>query len=82
MERKQQLRRSDKMTERKKNAAYWRQMKAGSGSRARRYAKKYGVSLKDAEWQIQYFDMLEKEEADAIAEQMREYLPRKFHEEE
>ena len=81
-ERRRQLNESDIMTERKKNAAYWKQMKASSGSRARRYANKYGVSLKDAEWQIQYFDMLEKEEAQAIAEQMREYLPRKSHEEE
>lgn len=82
LERKNQLRRSEKMTERKKNAAYWRQMKASSGSRARRYAKKYGVSLEDAKWQIQYFDMLEKDEADAIAEEMRVYLPGRSYEEE
>ena len=71
------------MTERKKNAKYWKEMNGRSSrNRARAYAKKYGVSMKDAEFQIQYFDMLAQEEHDAIADAMTVYLPSKSLEEE
>lgn len=70
------------MTERKKNAAYWKQMKTAAGSRVRRYANKYGVSIEDAEIQLQYYDMLAAEEQAVVADAMTRYLPRKSHEEE
>lgn len=71
------------MTERKKNAKYWKEIEGRSGrNRARAYARKYGVSMKDAEFQIQYFDMLAQEEAAALADAMTVYLPSKSHEEE
>ena len=70
------------MTERKKNAAYWKQMKTGAGSRVRRYANKYGVSMEEAEIQIQYYDMLRAEESAVVTDAMTKYLPRKPREEE
>ena len=81
-ERNYQLQNSDIMTERKKNAAYWKQMKTAAGSRVRRYANKYGVSIEDAEIQLQYYDMLAAEESAVVADAMTRYLPRKSHEEE
>lgn len=70
------------MTERKKNAAYWKQMKAAAGSRVRRYANKYGVDIEQAEIELQYYDMLQAEEKAVVADAMTRYLPRKSHEEE
>lgn len=70
------------MTERKKNAAYWKQMKAAATSRVRRYANKYGVSMEEAEIQLQYYDMLLAEESAVVSDAMTRYLPRKPHEEE
>lgn len=81
-ERDFQLQNSDIMTERKKNEAYWKQMKASAGSRARRYANKYGVSIEQATLELEYYDVLVAEERAVVADAMTRYLPRQSCEEE
>ena len=75
-ERRFQLYNSDIMKERKKNVSYWRQMKAASGSRVRRYADKYGISIEKAELQLQYLDMLDAEDARRLRRESAVYIPK------
>ena len=49
------------VTQRKKHAAYWKQMKAGKRSRIQRYADKHGISLRKADLELQLIDVMEDE---------------------
>ena len=55
-----QLSESKIMAERKKNAAFWKQMRARHTAPIRAYAKKYGVSYEQAKLELEYKAMLEE----------------------
>jgi hypothetical protein len=75
-ERKYQLRNSDVMTERKKNANYWRMMMKTKDTRVSLYAKKHGIALDKAKFEVELLDAVEKAEADAIWEDAAFYIPK------
>jgi hypothetical protein len=81
-ERYEQLRNSDVMTERKKNAAYWKQMKAKENKEIYAWSRDKLQNFKDAKVEVQMRQFLDREEANAIWEEAALYLPRKSHEEE
>lgn len=77
-----QLQNSDIMTERKKNEAYWKQMKAKENKQIYAWSRNKLQNFKDAKLEVQMRQFLDKAEADAIWEEAAVYLPRKSHEEE
>lgn len=49
------------VTERKKNTAFWKQMKAAKHSRIDRYARKHGISQEQASLELELIDAMEAE---------------------
>ena len=64
------------MTTRKKNAAYWKQMRAGKRSRIERYAHKHGISYNKADIELQLIDVMEAEIRRQMAIDSEYYVPR------
>ena len=64
------------MTNRKKNAAYWKQMRAGKRSRIERYAHKHGISYNKADLELQLIDVMEAEIRRQMAIDSEYYVPR------
>lgn len=63
------------MTARKKNAAYWKQMRAGKRSRIERYAHKHGISYTKADLELQLLDIMEAEARLDLAIESAYYQP-------
>lgn len=63
------------MTARKKNAAYWKQMRAGKRSRIERYAHKHGISYKKADLELQLLDVMEAEIRRQMSIDSEYYVP-------
>lgn len=80
-ERYKEIEESQVLKERKKNAAYWKQMKAASQAKYVRYAKDKLMSYPRAEFEVGVFEALDKAEADAIWDEAALYIP-KFTEQE
>ena len=59
--RRDMFREAEIVKQRKKNAAYWKQMRAGKRSRIERYANKHGISLRKADLELQLLDVMEDE---------------------
>lgn len=57
------------MAERKKNAAYWKQMKAARSKRVLAYAKKHGITYEQALVELEYYEMLESEDLDFLKQE-------------
>ena len=57
------------MAERKKNAAYWKQMKAARSKRVLAYAKKHGITYEQALRELEYYEMLESEDLDFLKQE-------------
>ena len=64
------------VTTRKKNAAYWKQMRAGKRSRIERYAHKHGISYNKADLELQLIDVMEAEIRRQMAIDSEYYVPR------
>ena len=73
--RRDMFRRSDIVTNRKKNAAYWKQMRAGKRSRVERYAHKHGISYNKADLELQLIDIMEEEIKRQMAIESEYYVP-------
>ena len=61
------------MTERKKNAAYWKQMRNASDTRTKEFADKYGVTLKQARLELQLIDVLAQEDQQFLIDEGLRY---------
>lgn len=59
--RRDKFRSTEIVTEREKNTAFWKQMKAAKASRVKRYARKHGISYKQADLELQLLDAMEEE---------------------
>lgn len=77
-----QLENSDIMTERKKNATYWKQMRARADKKYRKYAKDNRVDIETARFEMSVLRELDKAERDAIWEEAALYIPSFLSEEE
>jgi hypothetical protein len=72
---------SKTMKERKANISFWENLGAKKRSRAKAYSWKYGVSYKRALFEIDVWDSIAREEADAIWREAELYVP-KFSDDE
>ena len=70
------------MKERKANISFWQNLGAKKRSRAKTYSWKYGVSYKRALFEIDVWDAIAREEADAIWREAELYIPKSSDEEE
>jgi hypothetical protein len=73
---------SKEMKNRKANISFWENLGAKKRSRAKTYSWKYGVSYKQALFEIDVWDAIAKEEADAIWREAELFVPTKVSEEE
>lgn len=73
------------MGERKKNAAFWKQMRARHTAPIRAYARKYGVTYEQAELELAYKAMLDQDDQDFLIMEGLRFDPKRklsIHEEE
>ncbi len=71
----------DLMKERKKNVKLWQRLKAARQKKVSDYAKKHGISHMKATWELEWFDMLDQEEYDAMRIESEPYIPVSVEEE-
>lgn len=70
------------MAERKKNAAFWKRMRARHIRKVSEYARKYGVDVKQAELELEYAAILNADDRQYLVEEGLRFDPSSHRSEE
>ena len=57
------------MTERKKNVKLWQRLKAAHNAKIRAFAKKHGISMKQARLELDRYEMMDQEDQEFLRQE-------------
>ena len=57
------------MTERKKNVKLWQRLKAAHNAKVRAFAKKHGISMKQAQLELNRYEMMDQEDQEFLQQE-------------